>query len=203
MKKLVIVGTGLLAEVVCTYFRQGGEYEVVAFAADQAHAEGQPELMGLKVEDFHEIERRYSPVDHEVFVAIGYRGLNRIRARFFEQTKAKGYRCASYMDRSVVTWPGFRLGENVLICEDNTIQPFVTIGDDTFLWSGNHIGHHSKVGSHVFISSHVVISGSCTLGDYSFFGVNATVRASFAAYSTLAEVEALLRGLHEVRRMFA
>jgi cysteine desulfurase/selenocysteine lyase len=34
-------------------------------------------------------------------------------------------------------------------------------------------------------------------------GVNATVRASFAAYNTTADVEALVRGLHEVRRMFA
>ncbi len=34
-------------------------------------------------------------------------------------------------------------------------------------------------------------------------GVNATVRASFAAYSSPADVEALVRGLHEVRRMFA
>jgi len=34
-------------------------------------------------------------------------------------------------------------------------------------------------------------------------GVNATVRASFAAYSSPEDVEALLRGLHEVREMFA
>ena len=34
-------------------------------------------------------------------------------------------------------------------------------------------------------------------------GVNATVRASSAAYNTAADVEALVRGLHEVRRMFA
>jgi cysteine desulfurase/selenocysteine lyase len=34
-------------------------------------------------------------------------------------------------------------------------------------------------------------------------GVNATVRASFAAYNTTADVEALVRALHEVRRMFA
>ena len=34
-------------------------------------------------------------------------------------------------------------------------------------------------------------------------GVAATVRASVAAYSSLSDVEALLRGLHEVRRMFA
>jgi len=34
-------------------------------------------------------------------------------------------------------------------------------------------------------------------------GVSATVRASFAAYSSPADVEALVRGLHEVRRIFA
>jgi cysteine desulfurase/selenocysteine lyase len=34
-------------------------------------------------------------------------------------------------------------------------------------------------------------------------GVHATVRASFAAYSSPEDVEALLAGLHEVRRMFA
>ncbi len=34
-------------------------------------------------------------------------------------------------------------------------------------------------------------------------GVNATVRASFAAYNTMADVEALVRALHEVKRIFA
>jgi cysteine desulfurase/selenocysteine lyase len=35
------------------------------------------------------------------------------------------------------------------------------------------------------------------------FGVAATTRASFAAYSTSADVEALVRGLHAVREVFA
>ena len=34
------------------------------------------------------------------------------------------------------------------------------------------------------------------------FGISATVRASFALYNTSAEVEALLAGVHEVRRFF-
>jgi UDP-3-O-[3-hydroxymyristoyl] glucosamine N-acyltransferase len=77
---------------------------------------------------------------------------------------------------SVVSWPESSIGENVFVFEDNTIQPFVTIRDDTILWSGNHVGHHSSIGAHCFITSHVVISGNCTVGDYSFLGVNATVR---------------------------
>ena len=36
-----------------------------------------------------------------------------------------------------------------------------------------------------------------------FFGVPATARASFGLYNTRAEVDALVAGIHEVRRMFA
>jgi UDP-3-O-[3-hydroxymyristoyl] glucosamine N-acyltransferase len=67
------------------------------------------------------------------------------------------------------------MGDNVFIFEDNTIQPFVKMGSNIVMWSGNHIGHHSVLGNHLFISSHVVISGHCTVGDYCFFGVNSTV----------------------------
>lgn len=55
------------------------------------------------------------------------------------------------------------------------MQPYVEIGDNVVLWSGNHIGHHSVVKSHCFIASHVVVSGFCTVGEYSFLGVNATL----------------------------
>jgi cysteine desulfurase/selenocysteine lyase len=35
------------------------------------------------------------------------------------------------------------------------------------------------------------------------FGVAATTRASFAAYNTTADVDALVRGLHATREVFA
>ena len=59
--------------------------------------------------------------------------------------------------------------------EDNTIQPFVRIGNDVTLWSGNHICHHSVIDDHNFVSSHVVISGHCHLESFCFLGVNSTV----------------------------
>jgi carbonic anhydrase/acetyltransferase-like protein (isoleucine patch superfamily) len=46
------------------------------------------------------------------------------------------------------------------------------------LWSGNHIGHHSRIGDNVFVSSHAVISGLCEVGDNCFLGVNASVSAA-------------------------
>ena len=55
------------------------------------------------------------------------------------------------------------------------MQPFVRLGDNVILWSGNHIGHHSAIGSHCFISSHVVISGGVDIGESCFLGVNSTL----------------------------
>jgi UDP-3-O-[3-hydroxymyristoyl] glucosamine N-acyltransferase len=57
-----------------------------------------------------------------------------------------------------------------------TIQPFVTIGNNVTLWSGNHIGHHSRIGDNCFLTSHVVVSGGVEIGNNCFLGVNATIR---------------------------
>jgi acetyltransferase-like isoleucine patch superfamily enzyme len=69
-----------------------------------------------------------------------------------------------------------RIGDNCFILEDNTIQPFVTIGSNVTMWSGNHIGHHSIIKDHSFIASHVVVSGGVEIGEECFIGVNATLR---------------------------
>ena len=67
------------------------------------------------------------------------------------------------------------IGDNCFILENNTIQPFVSIGNNVTLWSGNHIGHHSEICDHVFMASHVVVSGGVHIGSQSFLGVNATL----------------------------
>ena len=52
------------------------------------------------------------------------------------------------------------------------------IGNNVTLWSGNHIGHDVIINDHCFITSHVVISGFTEVGEFSFIGVNSTLRDS-------------------------
>ena len=111
-----------------------------------------------------------------MFIPISFKRMNHARADKYAQAKAMGYELISYVSSRATTWPGFSCGDNCFIFEDNTIQPFVQIGNDVVLWSGNHIGHHSVIRDHVTITSHVVISGCCTIEPHCFFGVNATVR---------------------------
>lgn len=173
-KQVVIFGTGSFAEVVDFYLQRDSDLEVVAFTVT-ADSLKQREFLGRPVIPFEEIESCYSPTLYSMFIAMGYRQLNRLREQFFDQAKSKGYGLISYMCSRATHWGDTRIGENVFIFEDNTIQPFVSIGDDTILWSGNHIGHHSSIGPHCFISSHVVVSGHCSIRSHCFLGVNATI----------------------------
>ena len=61
------------------------------------------------------------------------------------------------------TWSDLDVGENTFVFEYNVIQPFVKIGNNVVLWSGNHIGHHVVIADHCFITSHVVISGATVI----------------------------------------
>lgn len=176
-EKVLIVGAGLFAEVIHCYLSSDGRYEVVAFAQSKEYITN-PAFLSLPVVPLESLEENFAPGSCKIFIAIGYKNVNSVRADIFTQLKARGYAFISYVHPGVKLWPNNKIGENCFIFEDNTIQPFVEIGDNTILWSGNHVGHHSKIGRHCFIASHAVISGSCQIGDYCFIGVNATLRDS-------------------------
>jgi sugar O-acyltransferase (sialic acid O-acetyltransferase NeuD family) len=173
-KKLVLIGDGAFAEVAYEYFTHDSPYEVVGFSVEKAFLKRET-LFGLPVVPFEEIEGQFPPGECEVFAALVYTQLNRLRARLVAEAKAKGYALASYVSSHAFVWSNVKMGEHCFIFENNVVQPFVTLGNNVILWSGNHIGHHSAIGDHSFISSHVVISGFVDVGSACFLGVNATL----------------------------
>ena len=175
MKKIIIFGTGAFAEVVKYYLTHDSDYDVVAFTAHRKFII-EDKFCGLPVTAFEDTESKYPPTEFSMFIAMGYKNMNKIRAQIFNESKKKGYELISYVNSKATVWDDLSIGENCFIFENNVIQPFVKIGNDVILWSGNHIGHHSKISDHCFISSHVVISGSVTIGSNCFLGVNSTIR---------------------------
>ncbi len=173
-RRLILLGDGAFAEVAYEYFTQDTPYAVVAFSVERAYQK-RDRLCGLPVVPFEDMEQHDAPAEHSFYAAVVYTQLNRLRTRLYHAAKARGYIPASYISPRAFVWPNVRLGEHCFIFENNVVQPFVSIGANVVLWSGNHIGHHTTIGNHCFIASHVVISGSCTVGPSCFFGVNATV----------------------------
>ena len=174
IRKAVIFGTGSLAEVAYFYLSQDSKYKVVAFTATRDYIRA-PSFLGLPLVPFESVEDMFPTKDHDMFIAIGYVHLNKSRERFYNESKAKGYSLLTYISSKATVWSKLA-GDNCFILEDNTIQPYVSIGNDVIMWSGNHIGHHSRIDDHCYITSHVVISGYCHIKPYTFIGVNSTVR---------------------------
>ncbi|MCX5871519.1 MAG: acetyltransferase [Deltaproteobacteria bacterium] len=174
-KPLVIFGSGDIAQLAHFYFNTDSEYKVVAFTVDATYLTDTT-FCGLPVIAFEELSKHYAPGQCDIFVALSYSKLNAVRKEKYLAAKALGYRIASFISSHATVLNENRIGENCFIFEDNTIQPFVTIGNNVTLWSGNHIGHHSTIKDHCFIASHVVVSGGVEIGEQCFIGVNATLR---------------------------
>lgn len=202
-KKLVLVGDSPIAEVAYEYFTHDSDYDVVAFSVERAYQK-RDELFGLPVVAFEDLETAFPAPHHDAFVAVGYGQMNRLRARLYVETKRKGYALASYISSKAFVWRNVAMGDNCFILENNVIQPFVKIGDDVTLWSGNHIGHHGRLGDHVFVASHVVLAGFVEVGDYAFLGVNSTVAHGVkVGRDTLIGAGASILKNAEPRRIYA
>jgi sugar O-acyltransferase (sialic acid O-acetyltransferase NeuD family) len=175
MADIVIFGTGDIARLAHFYFSSDSPHRVVAFTVDAAYRTADT-FLDLPVVPFEQVSTHYPPASFGMFVALSYARMNQVRAGKYAEAKTLGYTLVNYVSSRCSCLTQHPIGDNCFILEDNTVQPFVRIGSNVTLWSGNHIGHDVTVGDHCFISSHVVVSGHVTIGTHCFLGVNATLR---------------------------
>lgn len=196
--KLIIVGAGEFADIAYEYFTYDSDYQVIAFSVHERFLK-ETEHNGLPIVPLEHLEKIYSPENVCVFVAVPATQLNGVRTQLYEEVKAKGYHCATYISSHAFVWRNAIIGENCFIFEDNTVQPFVTIEDNVILWSGNHVGHRTVIKKNCFISSHAVISGYCTINESCFVGVNSTFNdhTSLPSYSILGSGSVVTKNLKE------
>lgn len=174
-KPVVIFGVGDFAKTAFVYLTKDSPHPVAAFTAHRQYIT-QPELMGRPVIAFEDLKATHPPDQYAMFVAAGFGRVNRTRAELYQLAKGAGYELITYVCSKATMWGEVTMGDNCFIFENNVIQPFVAIGNDVILWSGNHIGHDASIGDHCFVSSHVVVSGNTKVGPYCFLGVNSTLR---------------------------
>jgi sugar O-acyltransferase (sialic acid O-acetyltransferase NeuD family) len=174
MAKIVLFGAGDIARLADFYFSTDSEHEVVAFTVDAEYLTGET-FLGRPLIPFDRIASIYPPSSFKMFVALSYAKMNQVREAKCHEARAAGYDLVSYVSSRCSFLTQYPIGDNCFILEDNTVQPFVRIGSNVTLWSGNHIGHDSTIGDHAFVSSHVVVSGHVQIGTNCFIGVNATI----------------------------
>src|SRR5579864_6798751 len=129
MSRIVVFGAGDIARLAHYYFTQDSEHEVVAFAVDRAfrHAD---EFDGLPLVDFEDVRSRFDPAAYRMFVAVSYARMNQVRAEKYLKAKSLGYTLVNYVSSRCTWLTQVPPGDNCFVLEDNTIQPFVTIGSN-------------------------------------------------------------------------
>jgi sugar O-acyltransferase (sialic acid O-acetyltransferase NeuD family) len=175
MAKVIVFGIQDFAELAHYYLTNDSDHEVVAFSVNEKYLPESRIFKGLPVIAFENIEADFPVSEYAFFAPMAPVKMNRLREEIYNAIKAKGYQLISYISSKATLFDN-PIGDNCFILEDNTIQPFTTIGNNVILWSGNHIGHHSTIKDHVMFTSHVVMSGHCTIESYATLGVNATIR---------------------------
>jgi sugar O-acyltransferase (sialic acid O-acetyltransferase NeuD family) len=172
---LVIFGAGSLARLAHDYCLRDGTFDVKAFTVHEEHL-ADASWNGLPGVPFERLESEFPPDAGRLFVAVGYKHVNRARAGIVDESRARGYALASIVSKRSHVWPGVDVGENCFVFDAVVIEPRVTIGDDVILWSGSQVSHDSVVGDHCFLAPKAVVLGDARLGERCFIGGNATVR---------------------------
>ncbi len=174
-RKLIIFGTNDLAELAYYYLKNDINYsrfEIIGFTVEKQFKTVNT-FQNLPVFNWEELHL-YSEEKERIRLLAPVSN-NILRERIYKEGIEKGFKFTSYIsDKATVLTD--KIGKNCFILENNTLQPFTTIGNNVIMWSGNHFGHHSTIQDNTFITSHVVISGHCNIGKSCYLGVNSTIR---------------------------
>lgn len=170
--KVIIYGTGKMAEFICYSLNNDSPYEVVAFCVDQAYVPSSgTRLLGLPIVSFDQVLTDFPKESHLIHIAIGR---NSARESTYYKVLEAGYSFASYISSKANVWPDLVIGQNVFIDQCCDIHPFVTVGNNCML-IGARIGHHAIIKNNVLLSGNI-LAGNVTVGDNSFLGINSSVK---------------------------
>lgn len=173
-RKLIIVGCGETASIAYEFFSIDSRYEPICFAIDNSYINSNF-MYGLPVESIDNLINKYSPSEHDVFVAISSKQLNYPRALMCLRIKQIGYKLATFISSEASVWRNVEIGENCLVLPQTILQPFSIIKNNVFMWVRCNIGHRSVIEDNNFLATADVagfskVKNNCFLGVHSIIG---------------------------------
>lgn len=173
-KKLIIFGIGKIADVVFYYAKYECGFEVSAFCVDEEYRKMEA-FNGLPVISFNEIQSKYPANEYDMFVAVGYHDLNRLREKKCKEAMQKGYQLVSVISPLCNLPSNVTTGWNCFIMPPAFVHPCSEIKNNVFVWSGAMVAHHSVIEDNCWLTSCCNVSGNVKIGPNCFLAVNATI----------------------------
>lgn len=174
MKKIVLAGNSVTAEILYTYLKRDSRYEVVAATVDDEFMDA-GSLSEVRSVPFFRMASEFPPADVSIIMAMGYNDLNRSRASMFERLRRGGYTLETFIHPDARIYTEHAIGEGSIVLPGAVVEPHARVGSNTMVWCNATLAHHCTVEDNCWIASGTVISGQAVIGRNAFIGVNATV----------------------------
>jgi len=173
MKRLAIIGSGDLGQLIAHHAAASGEYEVTGFFNDF-------EAVGKLVKGFpilgkvKDIQAFYESGTFDcLMIGIGYKHMETRKKLFLDLQYKIPF--ANVIHSSAIIDASVRLGSGVFILPGCVLDMNVKIGDNVLLNTGVTIAHDTEVKSHSFLSPRVAIAGFTRVGEGCIIGINTTL----------------------------
>lgn len=174
MKKIILAGNAITANILSVYLSQDSRYQIEGLIVDDAFL-GSGGVDGLKTLPLSLAQETFNPKNYAVIMAMGYNDLNRSRESIFHRIKGMGYQIETYIHPDAKVFTTNPIGEGAIVLPSAVIEPHVSLGTNSMVWANVTLAHHSAVAENCWIASGAVVSGGATIGRNSFIGVNATI----------------------------
>lgn len=174
MKKVLLAGNAITANILYEYLRQDDRYQIVALTVDDefVHTDG---IVGVASIPLSQVQNEYGPEQVEIIMAMGYSNINRSRESMFYRLKELGYTIESYVHPHARIYTQYPLGEGCIVLPGAVIEPHVQLASNSMVWANVTLAHHSVIAEHCWIASGAVVSGGAFIKRNTFIGVNATI----------------------------
>jgi sugar O-acyltransferase (sialic acid O-acetyltransferase NeuD family) len=174
MKKVLLAGNAITAQILFAYMSQDARYQVAGLTVDDAFA-AKGGVDEYKTVGLSEAVCEFPPNTHRIIMAMGYKDLNRTREAMFARLKAMGYGVETYVHPDARVYTDLPLGEGSVVLPGAVIEPHAQVGANTMVWSNVTIAHHSSVDDHCWVAAGTVVSGHAKVLRNTFLGVSSTV----------------------------
>ena len=171
---VVIIGMTQFSEWVCQSINKEGCAHVVAFSAEKKYCTVSS-FMGLPVIPIEELANHFDKRKTKLLVTVGYKKMNQVRERIFEEVKERGWSHYTYVSTSSIVDHSAVIEPGAIIMPSAYIGPNVHIGRGTIINVCAVLSHEIEIGDFCFIAPQAVFGGNSTVGKNCFIGLNSTI----------------------------
>lgn len=173
MKKLAIIGSGHLGQLIAYHAENCGLYKVVGFFDDYisvGELVNEIPVLGK----IAEIETCYEKaVFDEIIIGVGYKHFEFREHLFVHLNEIIPF--AIVIHSSCYVDPSCSIGKGVFLLPGCVLDCNVVIGDNVLVNTGCVIAHDSEIEAHTFLSPSVSIAGFVRVGKRCNIGINTTI----------------------------